>query len=720
MSVIIALAALALLMLAAYRGYSVILFAPIAALGAVLLTDPSAVAPAFTGVFMDKMVGFIKLYFPVFLLGAVFGKLIEISGFSRSIVAAAISVLGTRQAMLVIVLVCALLTYGGVSLFVVVFAVYPFAAEMFRQSNIPKRLIPATIALGAFSFTMDALPGTPQIQNIIPTTFFNTTAWAAPWLGVIGTIFVFAAGMLFLQRQRNKAQRAGEGYGTELRNEPETAEDIKLPNPWIALSPLILVGVMNLLFTYWIPQWYGKTHTLALPGMATPVQTEIAKLTAIWAVEAALLIGILMVLAFGFRAIRSKLAEGSKSAVSGALLAAMNTALEYGFGAVIASLPGFLVLANALKTIPDPLVNEAVTVTLLAGITGSASGGMSIALAAMSDSFIAAAHAANIPMEVLHRVASWPAAAWTPCPTTAPSSPCWRLPASPIVRRIGIFSASPSSKRWRSLWSSARSTPPALCEETTMSLHGKTALVTGSTSGIGLGIALSLAQSGANLILNGFGDASAVITQVEQYGGKVGHHPADVSDPAQIADMIAYAEREFGGVDILVNNAGIQHVDAVEDFPVERWDSIIAINLSSVFHSTRLTLPGMRAKGWGRIVNIASVHGLVGSTGKAAYVAAKHGVIGLTKVVGLETAASNVTCNAICPGWVLTPLVQQQIDARGGDPEKAKHDLLEEKQPSLEFVTPSQLGELVLFLCSEAGSQVRGAAWNIDGGWLAR
>lgn len=354
MSVIIALAALALLMLAAYRGYSVILFAPIAALGAVLLTDPSAVAPAFTGVFMEKMVGFIKLYFPVFLLGAVFGKLIELSGFSRSIVAAAIRLLGTRQAMLVIVLVCALLTYGGVSLFVVVFAVYPFAAEMFRQSNIPKRLIPATIALGAFSFTMDALPGTPQIQNIIPSTFFNTTAWAAPWLGVIGTIFVFCAGMLFLQRQRNKAQKAGEGYGTELRNEPETAEDIQLPNPWIALSPLLMVGIMNLLFTHWIPLWYGKTHSLALPGMTAPVTTEIAKLTAIWAVQAALLIGILMVLAFGFSAIRSKLAEGSKSAVSGALLAAMNTASEYGFGAVIASLPGFLVLADWLKSIPNP------------------------------------------------------------------------------------------------------------------------------------------------------------------------------------------------------------------------------------------------------------------------------------------------------------------------------------------------------------------------------
>jgi len=406
MSVLIALAALGLLMLAAYRGYSVILFAPIAALAAVLLTDPSAVAPAFTGVFMDKMVGFIKLYFPVFLLGAVFGKLIELSGFSRSIVAAAIRLLGTRQAMLVIVLVCALLTYGGVSLFVVVFAVYPFAAEMFRQSNIPKRLIPATIALGAFSFTMDALPGTPQIQNIIPTTFFNTTAWAAPWLGLIGSLFVISVGLTYLGRQRRKAMARGEGYGTDLRNEPETPDNINLPNPLLALSPLILVGVMNLLFTHWIPQWYGKTHTLALPGLATPVTSEVSKLTAIWAVEAALLIGILLVLVAAFKTIRTRLAEGTKTAVGGALLAAMNTASEYGFGAVIASLPGFLVLADALKTIPNPLINEAITVTLLAGITGSASGGMSIALAAMSDSFIAAANAAQIPLEVLHRVAA--------------------------------------------------------------------------------------------------------------------------------------------------------------------------------------------------------------------------------------------------------------------------------------------------------------------------
>lgn len=255
-----------------------------------------------------------------------------------------------------------------------------------------------------------------------------------------------------------------------------------------------------------------------------------------------------------------------------------------------------------------------------------------------------------------------------------------------------------------------------------MSLQGKTALVTGSTSGIGLGIAKVLAGAGANIVLNGFGDASAALAEINQHGVQVAHHPADLSDIAQLEELFAFAER-FGVVDILVNNAGIQHVAQVEQFPVESWDKIIALNLSAVFHGTRLVLPGMRERNWGRIINIASVHGLVGSVGKSAYVAAKHGVIGLTKVVGLETAASNVTCNAICPGFVLTPLVQKQIDDRiaaGVDPTQAQHDLLAEKQPSGAFVTPAHLGELVVFLCSEAGSQVRGAAWNVDGGWLAQ
>ena len=214
MSFLIVLAALCFLMLVAYRGYSVILFAPVAALGAVLLTDPTLVAPMFTGLFMDKMVGFLKLYFPVFLLGAIFGKLIEVSGFSKSIVAATIRLFGPARAMLSIVTVCALLTYGGVSLFVVVFAVYPFAAELFRQSDIPKRLIPGTIALGAFTFTMDALPGTPQIQNIIPASFFGTTAWAAPVLGTLGGAFILGVGLVYLEWRRRKALADGGRYGS--------------------------------------------------------------------------------------------------------------------------------------------------------------------------------------------------------------------------------------------------------------------------------------------------------------------------------------------------------------------------------------------------------------------------------------------------------------------------------------------------------------------------
>jgi len=406
MSFVIVLLALALLMFVAYRGFSVILFAPICALLAVLFTDPALVAPVFSGVFMDKMVVFIKNYLPVFLLGAVFGKVIELSGFARSIVTAVIGLVGRSNAMLSIVLVCALLTYGGVSLFVVVFAVYPFAAEMFRQGGIPKRLIPATIALGAFTFTMDALPGTPQIQNIIPAGFFKTDTWAAPWLGVIGALFILVTGLAYLEWRRRQAARAGEGYGTKLVNEPESFTAEKLPNPWLALSPLVIVGVMNKLFTALIPHFYGGTYSAELPGLAKPVVTQVSSVAAIWAVEGALLLGILTVVAFAFRPLKERFAEGSKAAVAGALLAATNTASEYGFGAVIAALPGFLVVAEGLKAIPGVLVNEAVTVTALAGITGSASGGMSIALATMAESFISAAQAAGIPLEVLHRIAA--------------------------------------------------------------------------------------------------------------------------------------------------------------------------------------------------------------------------------------------------------------------------------------------------------------------------
>ncbi|KAA0582134.1 GntP family permease [Azospirillum sp. B21] len=406
MSFLICVGALAFLMLVAYRGFSVILFAPIAAMGAVLLTDPSAVPPIFTGLFMDKMVGFVKLYFPVFLLGAVFGKVIELSGFSKSIVSAVIKLVGRERAVTSIVLVCLLLTYGGVSLFVVVFAVYPFAAEMFRQSDIPKRLIPGVIALGAFTVTMDALPGTPQIQNIIPTTFFKTDAYAAPWLGLIGSVFILVLGLLYLEWRVRSAIARGEGYGSGHSNEPESVVSEMLPNPILALSPLVAVGVLNKLFTMAIPSVYGATSEVALTPGAKPLVTQVSSVAGIWAVEGALLCGILMVLAFAWKPVSQRFADGTKAAIGGSLLAAMNTASEYGFGAVIAALPGFLIIRDALSAIPNPLVNEAVTVTALAGITGSASGGMSIALAAMADQFIAAANAAGIPMEVLHRVAS--------------------------------------------------------------------------------------------------------------------------------------------------------------------------------------------------------------------------------------------------------------------------------------------------------------------------
>ena len=255
-------------------------------------------------------------------------------------------------------------------------------------------------------------------------------------------------------------------------------------------------------------------------------------------------------------------------------------------------------------------------------------------------------------------------------------------------------------------------------------LKNKTALVTGSTSGIGLGIAKALARQGCNIMLNGFGDVQAAQDEVKALGVQVGYHGADMSKPADIEDMMKATAAQFGRVDILVNNAGIQHVASVEDFPVERWDAIIAINMSSAFHTTRLALPAMKAANWGRIINVASVHGLVASAQKSAYVAAKHGIVGLTKVTALETATTGVTCNAICPGWVLTPLVQKQVDAKaaalGLSNEEATKVLLGEKEPSMQFTTPEELGELAVFFCSPAAGNVRGVAWNMDGGWAAQ
>ena len=259
-------------------------------------------------------------------------------------------------------------------------------------------------------------------------------------------------------------------------------------------------------------------------------------------------------------------------------------------------------------------------------------------------------------------------------------------------------------------------------------LSGKTALVTGSTSGIGLATARAFAAEGANVVINGFGDKAAIEAEraglEKEFGIKATYSPADMSKPAEIAEMIATAEKTFGSLDVLVNNAGIQHVANIEDFPPEKWDAVIAINLSSAFHGIRAAMPGMKKRKWGRIINIASAHGLVASAQKGAYVAAKHGIVGMTKVVALESANDGVTCNAICPGWVLTPLVQKQIDDRAKASGKTVREeeiaLLSEKQPMHQFSKPESIGALAVFLSSDAAATITGSAYSIDGGWVAQ
>lgn len=259
-------------------------------------------------------------------------------------------------------------------------------------------------------------------------------------------------------------------------------------------------------------------------------------------------------------------------------------------------------------------------------------------------------------------------------------------------------------------------------------LKGKVAVVTGSTSGIGLAMARALAVQGCNIMLNGLGDAGAIEATraklAEETGVEVAFNGADMSKPDQIRSLIGAAVERFGGLHILVNNAGIQHTSTIEEFPEDRWDAIIAINLSSAFHATKAALPHMKKAGWGRIVNTASVHGLVASVNKSAYVAAKHGIVGLTKVTALETGEDPITCNAVCPGWVRTELVEKQIAARaseaGLDIEAAARQLVAEKQPSKTFVTPEMLAQVVCFLCSDAASQITGVSLPVDGGWTAQ
>ncbi|MCL6570554.1 MAG: GntP family permease [Bacillus sp. (in: Bacteria)] len=422
MQLLIILLSLGLLMFVAYRGFSVILFAPICALLAVVLIEPANVLPFFSGVFMEKMVGFIKSYFPVFLLGAIFGKVVEMSGIAESIAKTIVRMLGAKRAMLTIVLLGAILTYSGVSLFVAVFAIYPFAAQMFREANIPKRLIPGTIALGAFTFTMDALPGTPQIQNVIPIAFFKTDIYAAPILGIIGAIFVLTLGLLYLDMRRKSAAKIGEGYygfGSEnaaalelaLLEEkkdsvPDLATNQTITRQILAFVPLILVGVTNKVFITFIPKWYPDGFDFAAIGL-NAFTVDVTAVAAIWAIEMALVVGIISSLAFDWKRVTVNFKEGINLSITGALLATMNTGAEYGFGGVISSLPGFAKISDGISsTFTNPLVNGAVTTSTLAGITGSASGGMGIALGAMADKYNQAITAANIPPEVMHRVVS--------------------------------------------------------------------------------------------------------------------------------------------------------------------------------------------------------------------------------------------------------------------------------------------------------------------------
>lgn len=408
MEVIGILLSLFLLMFFAYRGFSVILFAPVFALLAASLSGLSLM-PAYTELFMAKAVTYVKSFFPVFMLGAVFGKVMEDTGLAKGIAHSIIKGLGKERAILAVVLSASVLTYGGVSLFVVVFAVYPFAAALFREADIPKRLLPGTIALGAFTATMDSFPGTPQIQNLIPTNFFGTNGYAAPICGLLGGIAIYVVGMWYMENRRKAAAAAGEGYGAHTLNEPEIKNNEgALPSWHIAMLPLLTVLVVNFIMTRfsWDPNMLQPFLAMKLPLTAAAVKNVVS----IWALIIALVCGILLAIALGFsRLPQGGLAKALNAGAIGSLLAIMNTASEVGYGNVIASLSGFKAISGALLGIKvggSPLVSEAVSVTTLAGITGSASGGMSIALDLMAKDWLAWANQIGMSPEILHRVAS--------------------------------------------------------------------------------------------------------------------------------------------------------------------------------------------------------------------------------------------------------------------------------------------------------------------------
>lgn len=389
---------LGLLIFFAYRGFSVILFAPVFALVAAFFSG-APLLPTYTEVFLVNAANYFKNFFPIFLLGAVFGKVMEDTGAASSIAHSIVKGIGKERAILAVVLACMVLTYGGVSLFVVAFAVYPFAAALFKEAGIPKRLIPGTIALGSFTVTMDALPGTPQIQNVIPTKYFGTTIYAAPITGIIGSLIIFIAGMSWLELRRRKAQEAGEGYGQHTLNEPEPVNEENMPNPLLCVIPLVSILVANYILTKWIGTWNDN--------FLKPYGVTLASVKGIWSLLIALVIGILLAIGINYKRIKGNVAKSLNAGTIGSLLAILNTSSEVGYGNVVASLPGFKAISAAMLGIKsNVLLSEAVTVNVLAGVTGSASGGMSIALEIAGKQYLEWAQRLHISPEVLHRIAS--------------------------------------------------------------------------------------------------------------------------------------------------------------------------------------------------------------------------------------------------------------------------------------------------------------------------
>lgn len=395
---------LGLLMYLAYRGHSVILLAPLLAMLAVLLSgEANTMLGVYTQVFMKGLGGYIISFFPLFLLGAIFGKLMDDSGSALSISESLVTKLGKKQAVLSIVMACAILTYGGVSLFVVGFAVYPIAAALFRELNIPKRLIPGAIALGALTFTMTALPGTPAIQNAIPMPFFKTDSFAAPGLGAIGGLIMLVGGMIWLNYRTSKAFNAGEGYGQHHNDKLAVVDHSSKPSLFVALLPIILVILINFICTKWLLPSMDNSYLASEEFGAVPL----AKVLGIWAIVIALVIscGSMILLNWKrWKNLKESLSEGAL----GSLLPIFNTASEVGYGSVIATLTGFIIVKEFLLGLSpgNPLISEAVFVNVMAGITGSASGGLSIALNTMGDNYLQLASQFGINPELMHRVAS--------------------------------------------------------------------------------------------------------------------------------------------------------------------------------------------------------------------------------------------------------------------------------------------------------------------------